>query len=157
MIKNYICSVMPKIRFLIVLIILFFFNKTLHAQSKKDYIDAVNKKINYQKPYIKMQAGLFYESVLDEYKFFSVFEAVDEKFSTVCEGFTKYDVKNISMYKNNMFSVELKSDKCTSVTETKSGNEVKPTRGIIFMLDAETMSQYQAQKYLEALKFIFDK
>lgn len=148
---------MSKIQFLIVLMTLFFFNKSLHAQSKKDYIDAVNEKINYERPYIKMQAGLFYESVLDEYKFFSIFDVIDKKISTVCTNFTKYDVENISMHKNHMFFIELKSDKCTQVTETKSGNEVMPMRGIIFMLDEQTMSQYQAQKYLAALKIIFDR
>ena len=89
MLKDYILSLIPKRRFLLVLLILPIANKSLYSQSKKEYLAAVNEKINYILPYQKMQGSLIYESALDEYKFFSIFQTNDQKTSTVCKNFTK--------------------------------------------------------------------
>lgn len=127
----------------------------LYSQGKQEYINAVNSKINYENASYSMKGGLIYDNILDEYKFISVFQIPNEKYSLICKPFTKFDIEDISMVSTNKFLIKMQGDKCNHLIEINGIEpQFKKMDGIIIMLDDNT-SNYQGEKFLEVLRNIF--
>lgn len=141
------------------IILTFFFSISLISQSKQDLINAINSKVNYEFPYHKLQSGLVYDKIFDEYGFYSVFTSnvstTKFKISYACKSINRDDIVDI-IINDNKILVTLKEKKCTSVEEIDKNTKVIDTYGFPFLLTEDT-SLNEAQKFKSILKLIFEK